>query len=83
MIARMLGYVGLFWTVVVIAAVLLGGCAAAPTGGRGGAWCEIERPLRFSEATISAMTKDELEVAVAHNEHGETECGWKPARTTR
>lgn len=83
MIARMLSYVGLFWTVVVIAAVLLGGCAAAPTGGRGGAWCEIEKPLRLSEATIVTMTKPELEIAVAHNEHGAAECGWAPARTSK
>lgn len=80
MIVRMLSYVGLFWTVVVIVVVLVGGCAAPGSGGRGGAWCDIEQPIRPSEATIIAMTKAELESAVAHNQHGEIECGWTPDR---
>lgn len=67
---------------VILAVVFLGlgGCATAPTGGpgKGGAWCEIERPIALSGATIDAMTSTELKAAVTHNRHGEAECGWKP-----
>lgn len=58
----------------------LGGCATVPTGGpgKGGAWCDIERPIALTGTTIDVMTSDELRAAVTHNRHGEAECGWKP-----
>lgn len=62
----------------------LGGCATPPTGGpgKGGAWCDIERPIALSGATIDAMTSTELKAAVTHNRHGEAECGWQPREKT-
>ncbi len=68
--------------ILAIVALGMGGCATVPTGGpgRGGAFCDVERPIALSEAAITAMAHDELARAVAHNRHGERQCGWKPAR---
>uniref|UniRef100_A0A9E8CTC8 Lipoprotein n=1 Tax=Bosea sp. NBC_00436 TaxID=2969620 RepID=A0A9E8CTC8_9HYPH len=77
---RPLSYAAMIGSFCLSFAIVIGGCARTATGGKGGAWCEIERPLRLSEATISVMTRAELEAAVTHNEHGERECGWRPSR---
>lgn len=68
------------WAPVLLVGLMLGGCVTAPTGGpgRGGAWCDIERPIRLSPGRIDAMTDAEVKAAVAHNRHGAAECGWKP-----
>ena len=72
------------YTPVLLAAVALGlgGCVTAPTGGpgKGGAFCDVERPLRLSAPVIAAMNHAELAAAVAHNRHGEKHCRCTPGR---
>ncbi|MFE1597422.1 hypothetical protein [Methylobacterium sp. ID0610] len=72
------------YTPVLLAVVALGlgGCVTAPTGGpgKGGAFSDVERPLRLSAPVIAAMNHAELAAAVAHNRHGERQCGWTPGR---
>jgi hypothetical protein len=69
------------WAPVILVALILGGCASVPTGGpgRGGAWCDIERPIRLSPERIDAMSDAEVKAAIVHNRHGASECGWKPS----
>jgi hypothetical protein len=69
------------WAPVVLVALMLGGCVTAPTGGpgRGGAWCDVERPIRLTRERVDAMTDAEVRAAVTHNRHGAAECGWKPS----
>jgi hypothetical protein len=71
------------WSPVILVCLLLGGCATAPTGGvgRGGAWCEIERPVRLTPERVDAMSDAEVKAAITHNRHGAAECGWKPKDT--
>ncbi|KQO89440.1 hypothetical protein [Methylorubrum sp. SL192] len=68
------------WAPMLLVGLMLGGCASVPTGGpgRGGAWCDIERPIRLSPERVDAMTDAEVKAAVAHNRHGAAECEWKP-----
>ncbi|MGW9821918.1 hypothetical protein ACUXK4_004507 [Methylorubrum extorquens] len=68
------------WAPVILVALILGGCATVPTGGpgRGGAWCDIERPIRLSPERVDAMSDAEVKAAIVHNRHGAAECGWKP-----
>ncbi|GBU19673.1 MULTISPECIES: hypothetical protein [unclassified Methylobacterium] len=70
------------WAPVLLVGLLLGGCVTTTTGGpgRGGAWCDVEQPIRLSPERIDAMTPDEVKAAVAHNRHGAAECGWAPGR---
>lgn len=78
---RILSIGAMAWAFAFLAAVILGACSTPKaTGGSGGAWCDVSQPMRLSEATIAAMTRPELEAAVAHNTHGERECGWRPNR---
>lgn len=53
----------------------LAGCMSAPVGGD---FCAVERPIRLSEATIDAMSDQEVKDALAHDRKGEKLCGWKP-----
>lgn len=55
-------------------AVLLFLAACQTTGGT---FCDIAKPQRLSEATIAAMSDQEVEDALAHNLKGEKLCGWK------
>ena len=66
--------------ILAVVALGLGGCVTTPTGGpgRGGAFCDVERPPVLSEGTIRSMSHDELAAAVARLRHGEKHCGWKP-----
>jgi len=58
---------------ILLAALLLAGCQST-----GGTFCDVSRPIRFSDATINAMAAGEIEQALAHNEKGAALCGWKP-----
>ncbi len=67
--------------VSLTALFLLAGCATAPTGGlthKGGAFCNVTKPVRIAPEAIDKMTDGEVEAALAHNEDGARECGWKP-----
>ena len=52
--------------------ILLGGCATTT-----GSFCQIEHPLRLSDASIEAMTDAEVADVLTHNRIGERLCGWK------
>lgn len=58
----------------------LAACASPPSGGKGGAFCDVESPPVLTESTIAAMSRDELKVAVERLEFGEKVCGWRPIR---
>lgn len=70
------------WAPIFLVAFLLGGCATVPTGGpgRGGAWCDVERPIRLAPERVDAMTDAEVKAAIVHNRHGRDECGWSPEK---
>ncbi len=70
------------WAPVLLVGLMLGGCVTSGTGGagRGGAWCDVERPIRLSAERVDAMSAAEVKAAVAHNRHGQAECGWAPGR---
>jgi Zn-dependent protease with chaperone function len=57
----------------VLLALLLAGCTTAR-----GTFCDIAKPIRLSDATIDAMTDQEVAAALAHNRKGAALCGWKP-----
>lgn len=61
--------------------LMLAGCASPQTFGRGGAFCDVERPIVLSKATISIMSESEIDQALAHNQHGKRECGWRKPST--
>lgn len=44
----------------------------------GGTFCDIASPIRLTDATIDAMTDEEVKDALAHNARGAALCGWKP-----
>ena len=60
-----------------VAAILmlatLVGCITAS-----GTFCDIAKPRRLSDATITAMSDAEVDDALAHNLKGQKLCGWKP-----
>ena len=45
---------------------------------KGGTFCDIAKPIRVTEQTIAAMSDQEVEAALAHNETGRALCGWQP-----
>lgn len=60
-------------------AVVLGGCASTPTGGaRGGAFCDVARPLTPSTNDVDKVSLGLARQVVSHNRYGEQSCGWKP-----
>jgi hypothetical protein len=58
-------------------ALLLMSAASACANGSG-SFCSAARPHRFSDATVTAMTDEEVAQELAHNETGVKLCGWKP-----
>lgn len=60
--------------------LMLAGCPTLSGGGKGGAFCDVEKPPVLTESTIAAMSRAELEAAVERLEFGERECGWRPNR---
>ena len=79
---RALSHLGMAAAFVMIMAVTLGACAGKPpvTGGRGGALCDVEQPIRRPLAEMLAMPRSEQNRITSHNEFGEKECGWRPNR---
>jgi len=74
-------YTPVILAVVAIGTLGLGGCVTTTGGpGKGGAFCDVEQPLRLSAPVIAAMSHDELAAAVAHNRFGERHCAWAPGR---
>ncbi len=55
---------------------LISGCAAG-LGNSTLGWCELNRPIYFSEATIEQMSDDAKRRSISHNEFGEEKCGWE------
>lgn len=67
-------------TRIVFAAALslaLVGCQTT-SGGKGGAFCSVEAPIRPSKDSIAHMSPAEAKSILEHNRHGQRECGWKP-----
>lgn len=64
----------------IVLVIALAACASPQTGGKGGAFCDVEKPPVLTESTIAAMSRAELEAAVERLEFGERECGWRPIR---
>lgn len=80
---RALSHIGMAAAFVMILAVTLGACTHPPsTGGvgSGGAFCDVEEPIRRPLPELLALPRAEQNRIVAHNEHGEAECGWRPNR---
>ncbi|PSH68501.1 hypothetical protein CU102_12035 [Phyllobacterium brassicacearum] len=44
----------------------------------GGSFCSISKPFRPSQATIDAMSDQEVADMLAFNLKGKKLCGWKP-----
>lgn len=44
----------------------------------GGTFCDIADPIRLTDATIDAMTDEEVKDALAHNEKLRRLCGVQP-----
>lgn len=64
--------------VLALAAALSdSGCAGLSGGGRGGAFCDVARPVRPSEKAVDAMSAAEVRAALAQNKYGARACGWK------
>ncbi len=53
--------------------LLLTGCLST-----GGSFCATSKPFRPSQATISAMSDQEVADMLAFNLKGKKLCGWKP-----
>ncbi len=63
----------------MIASVVLGGCATVPTGGsKGGAFCDVARPLIPTAADAEAVSLGLARQIAAHNRFGAASCGWTP-----
>ncbi|UVK46262.1 hypothetical protein BPNPMPFG_001883 [Mesorhizobium sp. AR07] len=58
-------------TLLTIVAVT--GCTAA-----GGSFCAIEHPIRPTEAEVTMLSDASVASILAHNEKGQTLCGWRP-----
>ncbi len=64
----------------LVSIMILSGMLAAcqTTGGRGGAFCDVERPTRLRAEVVARMNHGELAAAVARNRFGAKQCGWRP-----
>lgn len=60
--------------------LMLAGCPTLSGGSGGGRFCDVERPPVFTEPSIAAKSRAELEADAARLEYGERECGWKATR---
>ncbi len=65
-----------FWigTVLILGAMLLGGCETGKGSITSGAACEIFKPISASKKD----TKQTREQVVGHNAAGADACGWTP-----
>lgn len=54
--------------------LVLAGCATTQTAG---SYCDIARPLRLSEKTISVMSDAEVRDVLKHNSVGQRLCHWQ------
>lgn len=64
---------------LVALALALAGCASVPTGGsKGGAFCDVARPLTPSAGDAESLSIGLGRQIVAHNRYGEKSCGWTP-----
>lgn len=64
---------------VLAFSVALGGCATVVTGGsKGGAFCDVARPLTPSAGDAETISIGLGRQVIAHNRFGEQNCGWKP-----
>lgn len=43
-----------------------------------GSFCQISKPIRLSDASVDALSDQEVAAILAHNRKGAALCGWKP-----
>ncbi|TPM39567.1 hypothetical protein FJ967_08775 [Mesorhizobium sp. B2-3-4] len=58
---------------VLIVTLMLAGCTTA-----GGSFCAVEHPIRPTKAEVATLSDASVSAILAHNEKGQTLCGWKP-----
>lgn len=63
---------------VLTFAVVLGGCASTPTGGKGGSACDIMQAIRPKPDDVDRVSIELGRQIVAHNRYVEEVCGVKP-----
>lgn len=64
---------------VIIALLALTACATTPTGGgKGGAFCDVAKPLTPSAGDAESLSIGLGRQVIAHNRYGEQACGWTP-----
>lgn len=63
---------------LILSLLILAGCTSTPTrvDNPKQVWCDGNAPLRYSEATIDAMSRAELDQINAHNAKGQAWCKW-------
>lgn len=77
--SRRLNFTAMTAAVALVFTVVLGGCAAVPTGGtRGGAFCDVARAIRPAAADIDRVSIALGRQLASHNRFGEQNCGWTP-----
>lgn len=43
-----------------------------------GSFCQVSKPLRLSNASVDALSDQEVAAVLAHNRKGAALCGWTP-----
>ena len=67
--------------VKMISAIILlalAGCASPK-----GSFCLVATPMRPSAAALAAMSDQEVDTMLAHNEKGQRLCDWTPAASSK
>lgn len=57
-------------------ALVLTGCSTTKPPAT--SWCDLNQPIRPTEASLAAMSDDEVAEALSHNTYGVRACKWKP-----
>jgi hypothetical protein len=63
-------------TSTLLVLVVLAGCTT--TGGAGGAFCDVGRPMHPTDRDVEVISDRLAGDVLAHNKTGQQACGWRP-----
>ena len=58
---------------IIALSLMLAACTAA-----GGSFCAVEHPIRPTKSEVETLSDASVAAILAHNEKGQTICGWRP-----
>ncbi|PWJ94956.1 MULTISPECIES: hypothetical protein [Mesorhizobium] len=58
---------------IIVLSLTLAGCTTS-----GGSFCAAGHPIRPTRAEVATLSGTSVAAILAHNEKGQTLCGWRP-----